>query len=248
MTPRFISTPRGRIAFEKIEGDGPTVVWFGGFRSDMSGGKASRLAEWARTAGRAFLRFDYGGHGASEGEFRDGCITDWTRDAGAALDAQADGPCVFVGSSMGAWIAALCARDRNDDLRGFVGVAPAPDFTEALMWPSLPEEVRQLIETEGMAPLPSAYDEEPTIVTRKLFEDGRRNLVLPHGLPFKGPVRILQGLADPDVPWTHAVRFAEAFASEDVTVTLVKGGDHRLSRDVDLERLVRLVARIASSA
>ncbi len=241
MTPSFVEGPNGRIAYERINGAGPGVVWFGGFRSDMTGSKASRLADWAGREGRAYLRFDYSGHGASDGEFVKGCISEWRDDALAALDALTQGPQIYVGSSMGAWIAALCARARPGGLHAFVGIAPAPDFTEELMLPTMPKGMRRRIDEDGQAALPSAYDEPPTIITRKLIEDGRNNLVLRDGVPFDGPVRLLQGMADPDVPWRHAPRFAEAFASTDVEVTLIKDGDHRLSRDEDLDRLEQLL-------
>lgn len=242
MTPNFIDGPNGRIAYDMVKGAGPGVVWFGGFRSDMSGSKATRLADWASRCGRQYLRFDYSGHGASDGEFVDGCISVWRDDALAALASLTEGPQIFVGSSMGAWIAALCLLNDPARVHAFVGIAPAPDFTEELMLPTMPKGMRRRIDEDGQAALPSAYDEPPTIITKKLIDDGKENLVLRDGLPFEGPVRLLQGMADPDVPWRHAPRFAEAFKSDDVEITLIKDGDHRLSREVDLVRLERLLA------
>ncbi|MBI1391907.1 MAG: alpha/beta fold hydrolase [Alphaproteobacteria bacterium] len=243
MTSRF-EGPNGRIAYERIDGSGPVPVWFGGFRSDMTGGKANRLAAWARSVGRGYLRFDYSGHGVSDGKFVDGCISSWTADALAAIDQLTDGKLIFVGSSMGAWIGALCARARPERLHAFVGLAPAPDFTKEIMLPGLPKGMKRRLQEDGQAPLPSVYDEEPTIITQKLFDDGEQNLVLQDGIDFNGPVRLLQGMRDPDVPWRHAIRFAEAFSSDDVVLTLIKDGDHRLSREEDLVRLVNTVASL----
>ncbi|MEO0399353.1 MAG: alpha/beta hydrolase [Pseudomonadota bacterium] len=237
MPHRFLDGPNGRVAYEKTDGEGPCVVWLGGFRSDMTGTKATHLEAWAQNRGRAFLRFDYSGHGASDGEFRDGAISIWLDDAAAAIDALTDGPIILVGSSMGGWIAGLLTRTLSDRLAGLVLIAPAPDFTETLMWPNLGPGARRSIEEDGACALPSLYDQEPTIITKKLIEDGRRNLLLGAPLAYDGPVRILQGMADPEVPWRHAVQFAETITSDDVRITLTKSGDHRLSTPDDLQRL-----------
>lgn len=240
--PRYLDGPHGRIAYRKCEGTGPGIVWLGGFRSDMLGTKAEALDTWARETGRAFVRFDYSGHGESDGAFEDGSIGEWAEDALAAFDALAEGPQILVGSSMGGWIATLLARARPERLAAIVFIAPAPDFTEALMWPAFTDEQRQTIMAEGRLEQPSDYADEPEVITRKLIEDGRNHLVMGDPastpVPIRAPVRILQGMQDDAVPWTHAVRFAEAIESDDVLVTLVKDGDHRLSEPADLARLI----------
>lgn len=233
-----------RIAFRRIEGRGPTIVWLGGFKSDMKGTKAQMLSDFAAATGRAFLRFDYSGHGESEGDFEDGTISRWAEEAAAMVALAGERP-LLVGSSMGGWITLLVARRMAVPLAGMVLIAPAPDFTEALMWPAFPDAVKSQIETEGRWVRPSAYDEAGYPITRALIEDGRRNLVLT-GLVEPGcPVHILQGMEDPDVPWRHAMLLAEKIARDDVVVTLIKDGDHRLSRDEDLQRLREAVAALA---
>ncbi len=233
-----------RIAFRRIEGRGPTIVWLGGFKSDMKGTKAQMLSDFAAATGRAFLRFDYSGHGESEGDFEDGTISRWAEEAAAMVALAGERP-LLVGSSMGGWIALLVARRMAVPLAGMVLIAPAPDFTEALMWPAFPDAVKSQIETEGRWVRPSAYDEAGYPITRALIEDGRRNVVLT-GLVEPGcPVHILQGMEDPDVPWRHAMLLAEKIARDDVVVTLIKDGDHRLSRDEDLQRLREAVAALA---
>ncbi|GAB4518589.1 MAG: alpha/beta hydrolase [Amphiplicatus sp.] len=241
---QHIDGPNGRLAYERLEGAGPSVVWLGGFRSDMTGTKASFLADWARRRGRAYVRFDYSGHGASDGAFEDGCLSDWTADALVVLDALTQGPQILVGSSMGGWIATLLARARPERLAGLVYIAPAPDFTEELLWKSLDDEARRQLEREGRLALPSDYAPEPDVFTWKLIEDGRRNLVLGAPLDFAVPVRILQGMNDADVPWRHAMRLAEAIRSPDLLVTLTGAGDHRLSTPADLDRLAAAIESI----
>jgi len=233
-----------RIAFRRIEGRGPTIVWLGGFKSDMKGTKAQMLSDFAAATDRAFLRFDYSGHGESEGDFEDGTISRWAEEAAAMVALAGERP-LLVGSSMGGWIALLVARRMAVPLAGMVLIAPAPDFTEALMWPAFTDAVKSQIETEGRWVRPSAYDEAGYPITRALIEDGRRNLVLT-GLVEPGcPVHILQGMEDPDVPWRHAMLLAEKIARDDVVVTLIKDGDHRLSRDEDLQRLREAVATLS---
>lgn len=237
------------IAVRSLRGRAPGLFWLGGFKSDMTGTKAERLAQWAAETGHANVRFDYSGHGVSGGVFEEGTISRWLEEAVAVFDRRAEGEQVIIGSSMGGWIALLLARllaargDRR--LRGLVLVAPAPDFTEALMWERFPPPVRQLIETSGQFLKPTLYGEEPYVITRGLIEDGRRHLLL--GAPFAVgcPVRILQGARDEDVPWEHAMRLVSCLAEDDVVFTLVKDGDHRLSRPEDLERLVEVVAQLA---
>lgn len=244
--PRYIDGPHGRIAYRKREGSGagakrPGVVWLGGFRSDMLGTKAERLDEWAVRSGRSFLRFDYSGHGESDGAFEDGSIGEWAADALAAFDALTDGPQILIGSSMGGWIATLLAKQRPESLAAVVFIAPAPDFTEALMWPSFTPAQKDAITNEGKLERPSDYADEPEVITRKLIEDGRDHLVMTGSVPLAMPIRILQGMKDDAVPWPHAVKFAEQIEGEDVILTLVKNGDHRLSEPADLDRLISVV-------
>ncbi|MFG1347481.1 alpha/beta hydrolase [Xanthobacter autotrophicus DSM 431] len=237
------------IAVRSLAGRAPGLFWLGGFKSDMTGTKAERLAQWAVERGHANVRFDYSGHGVSGGAFEDGTISRWLEEAAAVFDRKTTGEQVVIGSSMGGWMALLLARllaARGEKrLRGLVLVAPAPDFTEALMWERFPPPVRQLIETTGQFLKPTLYGEDPYVITRALIEDGRRHLLL--GAPFAVgcPVRILQGARDEDVPWEHAMRLVSCLAEDDVVFTLVKDGDHRLSRPEDLERLVEAVAQLA---
>ena len=230
------------LAWRRVAGAKPTVVWLGGFRTEMSGTKAQALADWARDAGRAFLRFDYLGHGASSGDFRaKGTITRWRADTLAVLDELVEGPVVLVGSSMGGWIACLAALARPGRVAGLVLVAPAADFTETLMRPEIPLEGHAALAADGVWLRPSAYG-EPYPITQALLEDGARWSILPGPVPIEVPVRILQGGADPDVPWRHALELAQALNGQDVIFTLIKDGDHRLSRPRDIERLLAAVA------
>ena len=246
--PEYLNGPHGRIAYRKSAGSGPGVVWLGGFRSDMLGTKASFLDDLMRKAGRAFLRFDYSGHGESAGAFEDGSVGEWAADAAAAFDALTEGPQILVGSSMGGWIATLLAKQRPERIAGIIFIAPAPDFTEALMWPAFSERQRDAIMREGRLEQPSDYTDEPEIITRKLIEDGRNHLVMTGGpIPIRCPVRILQGMKDDAVPWRHAAAFAEAIASDDVEMILTKNGDHRLSEPEDLERLARIIEKLQTS-
>jgi pimeloyl-ACP methyl ester carboxylesterase len=229
------------LAWRRVEGRGPMVVWMGGFRSDMAGTKAQALADWALDEGRAYLRFDYFGHGESDGDFRKGTITRWREDALAVLDELVEGEVVLVGSSMGGWIACLAAAVRPERVRAMVLVAPAPDFTEKLMAPEIPPEGRRALKEDGVWLRPSEYG-DPYPITAALLEDGARWSILPGPVPIEAPVRILQGGEDPDVPWRHALELAQAIKGEDVVFTLIKDGDHRLSRPQDIERLLAAVA------
>ncbi|GMV61876.1 MAG: hypothetical protein AMXMBFR74_10450 [Parvibaculum sp.] len=217
------------------------LTWLGGFKSDMTGTKASALAEWARTAQRHFLRFDYYAHGASTGDFAKATVGRWLDDALAAIDTLAEGPQVLIGSSMGGWVALLCALARPERVKGLVLIAPAPDFTEELMWKSFSQEVRDTLSRDGLYREPSDYADEPYEITMRLIEEGRRHLILGKQIPLACPVRILQGMKDADVPWQHAMRLVETLSSEDVTIDLSKSGDHRLSTPADLARLIRTV-------
>ncbi len=237
-----LARPDGqRLAFRRIEGRGPCVVWFGGFASDMAGTKADALAAWAATSGRAFLRFDYFGHGESSGAFGEGTITRWRQDALAVLDELVAGPAVIVGSSMGGWIACLAALARPDRVSTLILIAPAPDFTEKLLWTQVTADQRRQIDETGVFLLPSDYEAGGLPITRSLIEDGARWSILPGPVGIKAPVRILQGARDVDAPWRHALELFHALESEDATFTLIKDGDHRLSRPQDLKRMVQAV-------
>lgn len=242
-------TARRQIAVRRQPGCGPKVLWCGGFKSDMGGTKAVHLAEWAKAAGRAYVRFDYSGHGESQGRFEDGTIGRWAEEARAVLDAFCPDETVVVGSSMGGWIALLLARALLAEpgrLKGLVLVAPAPDFTEDLMWPKLPPEGQRAVMEAGVWQVPSQYGEEPYAITRGLIEDGRNQLLLNAVVRTGCPVRVLQGMADPDVPWQHTMRLIERLAQDDAALTLVKDGDHRLSRPEDLALLVRAVEDVSA--
>jgi len=228
------------IAYMKREGRSPGVVWLGGFHSDMAGTKAEALDGWASRTGHAYLRFDYFGHGRSSGEFHDGTISRWREDALAVLDQLCEGPQILVGSSMGGWIALLAAIARPEKVKGLLLLAPAPDFTEALMWDLMPEEVRAEILEKGEWMRPSEY-EAPYPITRKLIEDGRTHLLLTGGtLPIHCPVRILQGMKDVDVPWPHVLSLLDHLPGRP-EVTLLKEGDHRLSTPPDITRLQEIL-------
>ena len=247
--PHYLQTPQGRrIAHHRLAGAGPGVVFLGGFKSDMDGTKALHLHDWARREGRAFLRLDYSGHGQSSGAFEDGCIGDWAADAIAAIDALTEGPQVLVGSSMGGWIAVLAARALPGRVAGMVGIAAAPDFTEDGMWAGFDADQRATLDTEGRLELPSDYDDEPYVITRRLIEDGRDHLVLraPLSLPF--PVRLLQGTDDADVSREVALRLLDHADSPDIHLTLVKGADHRFSTPGCLALVERAVAEVADRA
>ena len=233
------------IAWRRIAGTGPTVLWLGGFRSDMTGTKAQALADWARDRGRGFLRFDYFAHGQSSGDFLAGSITRWRGDVLAVIDALTEGPLILVGSSMGGWLACLAALARPQRLAGLVLVAPAADFTEKLVWPNLAPAARKAIEDEGVWRRPSEYGDPPYPFTRLLMEDGARWSILGGPIGITCPVRILQGGVDPDVPWRHALALAETLEARDLVFTLIRDGDHRLSRPQDLARLIAAVEEAA---
>jgi pimeloyl-ACP methyl ester carboxylesterase len=240
-----------RIAVRLREGAAPGVFWLGGFKSDMQGTKAVALDAWAAKAGRACTRFDYSGHGESGGAFTDGTIGRWLEESVAVFERFARGPQVLVGSSMGGWIALLLARElrqravAGSKLAGMVLIAPAADFTEELMWKKFSPEAKRQIETAGSWQRPSDYSPEPYVITRGLIEDGRRHLLLGGLIETGCPVRILQGVQDADVPWQHAMELSSRLARDDVVMTLVKDGDHRLSRPEDIERLIAAVQELS---
>jgi pimeloyl-ACP methyl ester carboxylesterase len=234
-----------QIAFERQVGAQPTFVWLGGFKSDMAGTKAEALAGWAEARGQGFVRFDYTGHGHSSGRFEDGTISRWLSDALAMIDARTEGPLVLVGSSMGGWLALLAARARPTRVSGLILIAPAADMTERLMWAGFSNEVRREMLETGRWARPSAYDPEPYVITRALIEDGRRHLIMDAPILISGPVRILQGGRDPDVPEAHVRALAGLMESPDLRFDLIADGDHRLSRPQDLTKLIGLAEELA---
>ena len=242
----YLETNDRRIAYNKTDGQGVGVVFLGGFKSDMEGTKALHLQEWARTNGRPFLRFDYSGHGKSSGDFVDGCIGDWAQDAMDAIGALTEGPQVLVGSSMGGWISLLVCRAMPLKVRGLVGIAAAPDFTEDSMWASFDTDQRQAIVEGGRLELPSEYSDEPYIITKKLIEDGRDQFVLrtPLSLPF--PVRFLQGTADVDVDQSVALRLLDHASGEDMRLTLVKGANHSFSSPECLTMITDAIDQVSA--
>ena len=255
--PTFIDVGQGdaarRIALRIREGAGPGLFWMSGFKSDMQGGKAQALDAWAAGHGRACVRFDYSGHGESGGAFVDGTIGRWLEDSLAAFDAACQGPQVVIGSSMGGWMALLLARELarrgtvgRATLKGLVLIAPAPDFTEQLMWKGFSPEVREQIEREGFWMRPSEYG-EPYPIMKTLIDEGRNHLLLGSAIDLGCPVRILQGRQDPDVPWQHAFRLAERLPGDDVVLTMIPDGDHRLSRPQDLVRIIAAVSELSES-
>ena len=227
--------------------DLPGVVFCGGFRSNMSGGKAEYLEAECRQRGQGFLRFDYTGHGRSDGRFEDGTIGSWLGDTLAVLDRLTDGPQILVGSSMGGWIAALAALARPERIAGLIGIAVAPDFTEELVWDRLSDEQREQLTREGLLLRPSDYDEAPDPITLRLVEEGREHLLLDGPVAIDGPVRLIHGMADADVPWQQSLRLAERITGPDVRLTLIKDGVHRLSRPQDLALLARELERLSAS-
>jgi pimeloyl-ACP methyl ester carboxylesterase len=239
-----------QIAVRRRTGRGPGLFWLGGFNSDMKGTKAAALDGWAAEHGRACVRFDYSGHGESGGKFVDGTIGRWLEESVAVFEGFCAGPQVVIGSSMGGWMALLLAREvarraGPASLAGLVLIAPAPDFTEELMWKNFSPEIRQEIEAKGVWLRPSEYgDGTPYPITRALIEEGRNHLLLGKSIDVGCPVRILQGAQDPDVPWRHAFALAHRLPTEDVVLTMIQDGDHRLSRPQDIARILAAVAEM----
>ncbi len=245
------TAPHARqIAVRLREGRSPGLVWLGGYRSDMAGTKAAALDKWAVDNGHACLRHDYSGHGESGGDFVDGTISRWLEESLAVFDRFTKGPQILIGSSMGAWIALrmaqeLAKRGQSGRLHAMVLLAPAPDFTHELMLPELSDAMKSDLQTKGYMSEPSEYSQEQNIFTRALFEDGETNRVMTGPIATGCPVRIIQGMQDPDVPYTHALKLCEFLPSNDVTMTLVKDGDHRLSRADDIALILRAVGELA---
>jgi len=239
------------IAVRARPGGAPGLFWLGGFHSDMQGTKAIALDAWAAEHHRACVRFDYSGHGESGGDFIDGTIGRWLEESVAAFEQFCTGPQVVIGSSMGGWMALLLAREianrpeNRASLAGLVLIAPAPDFTEQLMWNGFSPEIQQEIQTKGVWLRPSQYG-DPYPITRALIEEGRNHLLLGSAINVGCPVRILQGAQDPDVPWRHAFALAHRLPSDDVVLTMIQDGDHRLSRPQDIARIIAAVAEISA--
>ena len=223
----------------------PGVMFMGGFASDMTGIKAMTLDRFCRERGQGYLRFDYRGHGASDGEFRDGTIGAWLQDSLEVFDKLTTGPQILVGSSMGGWLMLLLAVRRSERIAGLVGVAAAPDFTEDI-WRELSKAQQDELMARGEVARPSAYSENPYIITRALIEDGRRHQLLDGEIDLNCPLRLIHGMADPDVSPAKSLRIAEKLRGGDAVVTLIKDGDHRLSRPQDLQRLCDAVAELSA--
>ena len=244
--PDYLDTAAGRrIAYHQSAGTGPGIVFLGGFKSDMDGTKAIHLEAWAKAQGRAFLRFDYSGHGQSSGAFTDGAIGDWAEDAQAAIEALTEGPQVLVGSSMGGWISLLMTKRIPERIAALVTIAAAPDFTEDSMWGGFTDAQKTELEA-GQVALPSDYG-EPYIITKRLIEDGRNTLVLRAPLPLPFPVRFLQGTADADVEMSVALRLMDHADGPDMRLTLLKDADHRFSDPQALEVIEAAVIDVLGS-
>lgn len=245
----FLTTPHGRhIAYVRTPGKEPGVVFLGGFRSDMTGSKALALQAWAEATGRAFLRFDYSGHGASHGAFIDGAISDWREDAATVIEVLTEGPQILVGSSMGGWLALLLARDLPAHVAGLIGIAAAPDFTERMWENAFTLAERTTLLEAGLILRPSDYADEPYPITRRLIDDGRQNLVLVGPLNLPVPVRLLQGTADTDVPPAVALTLLDHISSPDLRLTLVRDADHRFSSPACLSLITETVEDVLRAA
>ena len=239
-TPSILTRDEGAtIAYHRRAGKAPAIVFLGGFNSDMTGTKARALDAFCAATGRAFVRFDYFAHGASSGDFADATIGRFLADTLAVIDRLAEGKLVLVGSSIGGWLMLLAARARPERVGALVGIAAAPDATEDLMWQRMPFDLRETVITRGAVRIPSHYNEAGYLITKKLIEEGRAHLVMRAPLELRCPIRLLHGMADPDVPWETSIALAQHITAADVRVTLIKDGDHRLSRPSDLELLLQ---------
>lgn len=235
-----------KLAYKRIIGQGPCVIWCGGLKSDMEGSKALHLETWAKANGQAYIRFDYFGHGISDGDFIDGTISRWASDSIAIIDALCEGGVVLIGSSMGGWASLLAAMERPARVKAMVLINPAPDFTEKLTLPKWSEAQKQALEEKGVVYEPSDYD-EPYAYSKALMDDGRARQILDAPIPLTCSIRILQGAEDTVVPPTHSQLIMDAVQSEDVTYTLLKGGDHSLSRETDLSFLTQTLEPLTAS-
>ncbi len=242
MQPSFLElSDNHRIAYVLSEGNLPCVIFLGGFKSDMTGTKATALEANCKARGQRFIRFDYTGHGKSSGKFQEGTIGAWKRDALAIIDNLGAEQNILVGSSMGAWISLLCALERRDKLAGLVGIASAPDFTEKLIWEQLGSEQKEILRRDGVYYAPSCYGEEPYAITMKLIEEARGHLLLDNKINIDAPVRLLHGTLDEDVPWQISSTLLQLISSENASLTLIKGGNHRLSEPAQLNMMCEAV-------
>lgn len=244
--PQHIDVNGVQIAIRARKGKSPGLVWLGGYRSDMIGTKAETIDRWAGENGHACTRHDYSGHGESGGEFTDGTISRWLNESLAVFRQTTEGPQILIGSSMGGWVALRMVEELNkagetERIAGLILLAPAPDFTIELMEPELTDQQKRDLEYNGYFEEFSEYSDDPNIFTQALFEDGRKNRVLAGPIDTHCPVHILQGQADPDVPYQLALKLVEHLPADDVTLTLIKDGDHRLSRPQDLDLLIKTV-------
>jgi pimeloyl-ACP methyl ester carboxylesterase len=247
MNKQMLSRDGANIAYLKRTGTAPGVVWLGGFKSEMTATKATALDQWAQRTGHAYVRFDYFGHGASSGNFRDGTVTRWRDDALALVGELTEGKQILVSSSMGAWLALLVALARPERIAALLLIAPAVDFTESLLWNRLDEAVKDEILSRGEWLRQTAYGSEPYPITRVLVEDGRKHLLLDRPIALSCPIRIIQGMEDPDVPWPHALKLVEALGP-DTQLTLVKNGDHRLSKPHELALIEQTLSGLVTDA
>lgn len=229
------------LAYARLTGKGPGIVFCGGFMSDMQGSKAKAIEDFCREYGRAFVRFDYRGHGLSKGNLLKATISDWLTDALAILEHLTQGPQIIIGSSMGAWIAALLTKAKPERVKKLIGIATASDFTENLIWARLPDEMQQQLMSGEILYLPAQAGAKPYPITRRFIEDGRQNLLLKSAIPIYCPVNLLHGMQDEDVPWHTSLQLAEQIESADVKLTLIKDGDHRLAREQDLALIKQAV-------
>lgn len=246
MQPSFLELPYNhRIAYALTEGNLPCVIFMGGFKSDMTGLKATALEASCKERGQRFIRFDYSGHGKSSGEFREGTIGAWKNDALTIIDRLGAEKNILVGSSMGAWLALLCSLERSEKIAGLVGIASAPDFTEKLIWEKLNAEQKEILQKEGVYYAPSCYGEEPYPITMKLIEEARNHLLLDKEINLDMPVSLLHGTADEDVPWQVSTNLLQLITSKNATLTLVKDGNHRLSEPAQLNMMCEAVKTLS---
>lgn len=241
---RFTHGPHGRLAFLQRDGQGPGLFWLGGYASDMRGTKAEAIDAWADDNGIAYTRFDYSGHGESDGDFEDGLISSWTEDAAHVLATETQGPQILIGSSMGGWVAGLLLRHMPEKVAGMVLINPAPDFATELTPTQWPEDQWATLQREGRIEIPSEFDDSVMVYTKAMFDDGAKTRVLDQPLTAPCPIRMLSGMADEVVPYPHVIRYAEHIEGEDVAVTLIKGGDHRLSAPADIARMLDVIGEL----
>jgi pimeloyl-ACP methyl ester carboxylesterase len=241
--PEFVTRADGvRLAYRYVPGEGPALVFLPGYMSDMQGGKAQALAAWAEREGCAMLRLDYSGCGESEGAFEDGTLDIWRDDVLAVVRHAVTGPVILIGSSMGGWLMLLVAQGLDDDVKALIGIASAPDFTD---W-DFDEADKALIKAHGRIERPSDYGYDPMVITKSFWQSGQDNLQLGGEIAIERPVRLIHGQRDPDVPWETSLKLAQQLRSSDVQTILIKDGDHRLSRDQDIELMIDVVAKLVS--